>query len=182
MLGDCCLPTNKRTQGHFEFFLCDTQDLDDPDGAVDQECFNKNPLTRAYNASDASIIDPNYEGRYHLDPPCRAAGEIEQNVSSNFDSTREYDGVPYGTYTVKMRYMLPDVECEHCVLQMRWRESPCDDVSGWSYLETFVRDTTTMFGWVSSAPRRRLIVDSNVLCAAAKPRSKPNSPHVYMYQ
>lgn len=84
---------------------------------MDQECFNKHPLTRAFNAGDASTIDPDYPGRYYLDPPCRV-DEVEQHVSSNFDDD------DYETYTVKMRYMLPDIECEHCVLQMRWRECP----------------------------------------------------------
>lgn len=32
-------------------------DLDNPDGLVDQECFNKYPPTRAYNINDGSTID-----------------------------------------------------------------------------------------------------------------------------
>ena len=90
---------------------------------MDQECLNKYPLTRAYNASDASVIDPNYPGRYYTDPPCRAA-EVEQHVSNNFGSSYLWNGVAYGTYTIKMRYKLPDIECEHCVLQMHRREYP----------------------------------------------------------
>lgn len=102
-----------RVQGHFEYFICDTQDLDDPDGVVDQECLNKHPLNRAYNKNDASTIDPNYPGRYYLDPPCRR-DEVEQNVSNKFGAE--------GSQSVKMRYTLPDIECEHCVLQMHWCE------------------------------------------------------------
>ncbi len=87
-------------------------DLDDPDGVVTQECLNKYPLTREYNADDASVIDPNYPGRYYTDPPCRK-DEVEQNVSEN---------IPANPYNVKMRYRLPDIECDHCVLQMHYRE------------------------------------------------------------
>lgn len=97
-----------------EFFVCDTGDLDNPDGVVTQGCLNKYPLTRAYNRNDGSAIDPNFPGRYYLDPPCRA-DEVEQDVSENF---RE------GAYNVKMRYTLPNIQCEHCVLQMHYRESP----------------------------------------------------------
>ena len=92
--------------------MCDTKDLDDPDGVVTQECLNKYPLTRVYNANDASTIDPNYPGRYYTDPPCRK-DEVEQNVSDN---------IPANPYNVKMRYRLPDIECDHCVLQMHYRE------------------------------------------------------------
>ena len=47
-----------------EFFICDTQTMDDPDGIPTQECFNKHPLTRAEGGS-GSPIDPNYSGRYY---------------------------------------------------------------------------------------------------------------------
>ena len=107
-------PAPERTQGHIEFSLCDIGDLDDPDGEVDQECFNKYPLNRAYNKEDASAIDPDFSGRYHVDPPCRA-DEVEQDVSDNF---------PEASYNIKIRYTLPDIECELCVvLQMRYCES-----------------------------------------------------------
>lgn len=103
-------PCPTTTQGHFEFRLCDVSS--DPDSVVTQECLNEYQLTRASNYNDASAIDPNYPGRYYLDPPCRA-DEVEQNVS---------DELPDGSYNVKMRYKLPDIECEHCVLQMHYRE------------------------------------------------------------
>ena len=108
-----------------EVFLCDIGDLDDPDGVVDQECFNKYPLTRAYNAEDASTIDPNFPGRYYVDPPCRA-DEVEQDVSNN---------IPANPYNIKMRYTLPDIECEHCVLQLHYRES----LPSWFLPGSFVR-------------------------------------------
>eukprot|EP00903_Cladosiphon_okamuranus_P006095 g6005.t1 len=96
--------------GHMEFFLCDTEDLVNPNGVVTQNCLNKYPLTRAYNRNDASAIDPNFPGRYYVDPPCRA-DEVDQDVSDNF---------PDGSYNIKMRYKLPDIECTHCVLQMHY--------------------------------------------------------------
>ncbi|CAM9875438.1 unnamed protein product, partial [Ectocarpus sp. 13 AM-2016] len=98
--------------GHMEFLLCDIGDLDDPDGVVEQECFNKYPLTRAYNAEDASTIDPNFPGRYYVDPPCRVDEVDGQDFNDSF--------IPSTPYNVKMRYNLPDIECEHCVLQMRY--------------------------------------------------------------
>ena len=101
--------------------MCDTQDLDDPDGIVDQECFNKHPLTRVYRKKDASQIDPNFPGRYYTDPPCRV-NEVAQGDVPDFDwPGNPYTGEP--AYKMKMRYALPDIECEHCVLQMHWRES-----------------------------------------------------------
>ena len=102
-------------QGHMEFFVCDANDLEDPDGVVTQECFNKHPLNRAPYTGTGSPVDPNYPGRYHVDPPCREA-EVEQNISVNF-LDKEYD-----PYNIKMRYVLPEIECEHCVLQMHYRE------------------------------------------------------------
>lgn len=101
-------------QGHFEFFMCDIGDLDDPAGVPDQECFNRYPLTRAPEANAASQIDPNYPGRYYVDPECRK-NEVEQNVSDN---------IPDDAYSIKMRYTLPNIECEHCILQMHYREEP----------------------------------------------------------
>ncbi|CAM9862130.1 unnamed protein product [Ectocarpus fasciculatus] len=97
--------------GHLEFAICDAADLDDPDGVVTQECFNIHPLTRAPDDGDASPIDPNYTGRYYVDPPCRA-DETEQN----FNHFNLPDG-PGESYSVKMRYVLPDIECSHCILR-----------------------------------------------------------------
>ncbi|CAM9620047.1 unnamed protein product [Ectocarpus fasciculatus] len=93
--------------GHCEFFLCNADEMDDPDGLPTQECFNRYPLTRAADDGDASPIDPNYPGRYYVDPECRA-GETEQGSP---------EGAPEG-YNIKMRYVLPDIECDRCVLQM----------------------------------------------------------------
>ena len=54
-------------QGHLEFFLCDTSDLDDPEGRVTQGCFNMHPLDRAMETrrrstpisqEDTSLIPP----------------------------------------------------------------------------------------------------------------------------
>ena len=132
-----------------EFFLCDIGDLGNPDGVVDQECFNQYPLTRAPNAKDASAIDPNFPGRYYVDPPCRADDEVDQNVTDNF---------PEGAYNVKMRYTLPDIECEHCVLQMHYRESPkC------LFLSSALKLPLALFTRVRALDAGRFLVDGNAL-------------------
>lgn len=93
--------------------MCDTADLDDPDGVATQECFNKHPLTRADGDGVNSPIDPVYPGRYYADPPCREE-ETEQ----------DYDWRAGGGYVMTMNYQLPeDLVCEHCVLQMWYCES-----------------------------------------------------------
>lgn len=56
----CPSPLSK---GHFEMFLCNTADMDDPDGVVKQSCFNKYPLDRASGDSSNSPVDPDYPGR-----------------------------------------------------------------------------------------------------------------------
>eukprot|EP00903_Cladosiphon_okamuranus_P006097 g6007.t1 len=91
--------------GHCEFFVCNTDEMDDSDGVPTQECFNKHPLTRAEDDGGASPIDPKYPGRYYVDPECRE-GETEQGPK------------PIEGYNIRMRYVLPDIECEHCILQM----------------------------------------------------------------
>ena len=45
--------------------MCNTDEMDDPDGLPTQECFNKHPLDRAPDDGAASPIDPNYPGRYY---------------------------------------------------------------------------------------------------------------------
>ena len=94
-------------QGHLEFFICDTGDLADPGGVATQECFNKYPLTRADGDDDNSPIDPDYPGRYYVDPPCRQEEtKYERHIKSE------------GGYVMKMKYKLPeDLVCGHCVLQ-----------------------------------------------------------------
>ncbi|CAM9628030.1 unnamed protein product, partial [Hapterophycus canaliculatus] len=100
--------------GHVEFSICDTSDLD-YDSPATQECFNRYPLTRAPDDGGASPIDLEYPGRYYVDPPCRA-GETDQDFNG--------DDLPgdksYAPYRVKMRYLLPEIECTHCVLQMHY--------------------------------------------------------------
>ncbi|CAN0564356.1 unnamed protein product, partial [Laminaria digitata] len=97
--------------GHCEFFICNTADMDDPEGIANQECFNKHPLDRAPDDGSASPIDPNYPGRYYVDPQCRG------KETAQGKETKAPDG-----YNIKMRYTLPDIECEHCVLQMVYCE------------------------------------------------------------
>ena len=83
----------------------------DPGGVVTQECFNKHPLSRAPDDGAASPIDPKYTGRYYVDPVCRGKETAQAKE----------DKAPDG-YNIKMRYVLPDIECEHCVLQMIYCE------------------------------------------------------------
>ena len=100
-------------QGHLEFFLCNADDMTDPDGVVTQGCFNMHPLDRASDDDSASRIDPNHVGRYFLDPSCRAS-ETDQSM-------------PAGAFSgdvVTARYQLPDgLTCTRCIVQMVYCES-----------------------------------------------------------
>lgn len=71
-----------------------------------------NPLTRAEGDSINSPIDPEFEGRYYVDPECKGAE----------DSEALPDGAQDG-YVINMQYQLPQgLTCEHCVLQMVYCE------------------------------------------------------------
>lgn len=52
--------------------------MDDPNGTVTQACLNKHPLDRAVGDDDNSPIDPNFRGRYIVDPKCKG-GEVDQS-------------------------------------------------------------------------------------------------------
>eukprot|EP00904_Undaria_pinnatifida_P011980 jgi/Undpi1/7912/HiC_scaffold_24.g10384.m1 len=94
--------------GHLEFFICNADDMSDPDGVVTQGCFNMHPLDRASDDDTASRIDPNHVGRYFLDPACRAS-ETDQSMP---------DGAFSGD-VVTARYQLPDgLTCSRCIVQM----------------------------------------------------------------
>ena len=99
-------------QGHLEFFLCNADDMTDPDGVVTQGCFNMHPLDRASDDDSASRIDPNHVGRYFLDPSCRAS-ETDQSM-------------PAGAFSgdvVTARYQLPDgLTCTRFIVQMVYCE------------------------------------------------------------
>ena len=96
-----------------EFFLCNTADMDNPDGVVTQGCFNMHPLDRAEDDGVASPIDPNYPGRYYLDPPCRASETDQTSVPNNSEAN----------YVVTARYQLPSsVTCARCIVQMVYCE------------------------------------------------------------
>lgn len=102
-----------KKQGHLEFFICNAADLEDgEDSVVTQECFNMHPLTRAADDGDASPIDPNYPGRYYVDPPCR---------EDETDQTKlpEAEKGPVNT----ARYQLPEgLVCNRCIIQMIYCE------------------------------------------------------------
>ncbi|CAN0305501.1 unnamed protein product [Ascophyllum nodosum] len=66
------------------------------------------PLDRAEDDGDASPIDPNFPGRYCVDPTCRS-GETDQTILPG--------AFPGGVITA--RYQLPSgVAFSHCVVQM----------------------------------------------------------------
>lgn len=106
-----CLDSGK--QGHLEFFICNAADLAaGEDSVVTQECFNKYPLTRAADDGDASPIDPNYPGRYYVDPPCR---------EDETDQTK-LPGAEKGPVNTA-RYQLPEgLVCDRCTIQMIYCE------------------------------------------------------------
>ncbi|CAM9543829.1 unnamed protein product [Ectocarpus sp. 8 AP-2014] len=95
--------------GHVEVFLCDTADLPEgEDSIVTQSCFNDYPLDRAVDDEFNGPIDPNYTGRFILDPPCRAS-ETDQDLLEG----------AYPGDVATARYQLPEgVVCDRCVVQM----------------------------------------------------------------
>lgn len=99
-------------QGHLEYFICNADDLDDPEGVVTQECFNMHPLTRAEGDDVNSPIDPNFSGRYYCDPECR-----------EFETDQTHDIRSAGGYVMTMNYQLPKgLTCKRCILQMVYCE------------------------------------------------------------
>ncbi|CAM9451088.1 unnamed protein product, partial [Pylaiella littoralis] len=97
--------------GHLEFFICDVKELRYGAASVPrQECFNQNPLTRAEGDSINSPIDPDFPGRYYIDPPCKGGEGIYEDLP---------EGAPRDAYVINMQYQLPsELFCDHCVLQM----------------------------------------------------------------
>lgn len=73
-------------------------------------------LDRSPDDGDASPIDPNHRGRYIVDPPCRRdTGELPPIPKKVMRHTDE-------AYQFTARYVLPDIECEHCILQLQHRK------------------------------------------------------------
>eukprot|EP00752_Nemacystus_decipiens_P006569 g5915.t1 len=100
--------------GHVEIRICNTADLADPGGLADQECFNMHQLDRDPSDGGASPIDPNYYGRYIVDPPCRKDGELPPIP----DSPLKHMGT---AYQFTGRWVLPaGLECTHCILQVHY--------------------------------------------------------------
>lgn len=94
-------------------FVCNSDDQSSgAKGVVNQECFNKYPLDRAADDTEGGPIDPNYPGRYILDPPCRAQ-ETDQTILPG--------AFPGDVATA--RFQLPSgLTCSHCVVQMVYCE------------------------------------------------------------
>ncbi|CAM9196488.1 unnamed protein product [Ectocarpus fasciculatus] len=95
--------------GHVEVFLCDTADLPDgEDSIVTQSCFNDYPLDRAEDDQFNGPIDPNYTGRFILDPPCRASETDQERLDGAYEGD-----------VATARFQLPQgVICDRCVVQM----------------------------------------------------------------
>eukprot|EP00903_Cladosiphon_okamuranus_P008201 g7896.t1 len=98
--------------GHLEVSVCDTSDSSlNPGGVPTQECFNKYPLDRD-PSDDSSPIDPNYSGRYYVQPRCQAQATVEQDHVDNL----EMPG-----FRMLMKYKLPEgLTCTHCVVQIHY--------------------------------------------------------------
>lgn len=95
-----------------EFFICNSEDLSDPDGVPTQGCFNMYPLTRSAGDDVNSPIDPNYPGRYYVDPECREE-----------ETDQEKPEGAAGGYVMHMNYDLPaGLTCKRCILQMVYCE------------------------------------------------------------
>lgn len=93
--------------GFFELFLCDTDELD-ASGVETQACFNAHQLLRSPNDDAPQPIDPNYPGRYYLEPACLYR-QFEGPVAGD-----DYSAL-LNTYggRVRARYILPaNVTCE----------------------------------------------------------------------
>ncbi|CAB1102025.1 unnamed protein product [Ectocarpus sp. CCAP 1310/34] len=109
---------NNNHWGHIEYFLCDTADMDDPDGVVTQDCLNMYPLDRDETDWWNSPIDPDYPGRFFVNPECRGeTGETDQTGRPMLNDGEV--GLDNGYINVG-RYHLPNIQCEHCVLQMKY--------------------------------------------------------------
>jgi len=85
--------------GWFEFFVCDKADLQNPDGPITQECLSRHRLRRSEHDTSASPFDPKQPHRFYTVPQCLFGGEEMR---------------------MKMRYIMPDIDCKHCVLQWYW--------------------------------------------------------------
>jgi len=85
--------------GWFEFYVCDKADLRDPAGPITQECLSRHRLRRSEHDPSPSPVDPRQPHRFYTVPQCTFGGKEMR---------------------MKMRYIVPDIECEHCVLQWYW--------------------------------------------------------------
>eukprot|EP00903_Cladosiphon_okamuranus_P005740 g5696.t1 len=102
--------------GHVEMSICDTSDENlNPGGVPTQECFNQYPLIRDPD-DDSSPIDPNYPGRYYVQPRCRS-NETDQDHGLYDERMHDI----YGAYSMLMKYKLPEgLTCDQCVVQMHY--------------------------------------------------------------
>ena len=88
--------------GHFEFYICDANDLDFPENGITQECLYTHQLQRAENIDTISPVDEKYPYRYYLEPT----------------SCMRFQEEPFPAYITTVAYQLPEnLTCRHCVLQ-----------------------------------------------------------------
>ena len=86
------------------------------------------PLDRAKDDGDASPIDPNFPGRYFVDPTCRS-GETDQTILPG----------AFPGDVITARYQLPSgVTCSHCVVQMAHCECVCSSIMAWLNSTTII--------------------------------------------
>jgi len=105
---DIVIDVSTHHAGHFEFFLCDTSDLGNPDDLT-QDCLNKHQLIRDPSKPSLTPIDSKYPGRFFLEPRCLHDADAPKD-----------DNLQLGQ-RMTAHYMLPEgLTCEHCVLQFWW--------------------------------------------------------------
>ncbi|CAM9825507.1 unnamed protein product [Pylaiella littoralis] len=129
-------------RGHLEFLVCNADG--DPDAIPTQECFNQYPLDRAPGDDSNSPIDPNFPGRYYCDPTCRGkTGEVDQTKPTHAT----------GGENMRMRYMLPNIECDHLVVGCWYTGNTCKHIG---------YDEFSPPSWPSScAPKKENWIDTD---------------------
>ena len=52
--------------GHFEFYICNTDDLSNLENGITQECLYRHRLLRVFDETSISPVDKNYPYRYYM--------------------------------------------------------------------------------------------------------------------
>lgn len=89
-------------KGHFEFYICNKNDLSSPENGIHQECLYQNRLLRDETYDSISPIDGNFPWRYYVEP----------------STCMEFQLEPYPGFKTTVHFKLPsELVCDHCVLQ-----------------------------------------------------------------